>query len=164
MKFLFPLGLCCLAVPSFAHGVSAPQADSQKIINCGQLLDIKAGVWREKVSITIENGNVVSIGAYSQDAKALDLKSYSCLPGLIDMHVHLTGETQAQVDQFRDTLTADTADQAYRSVELAKKTLYAGFTSVRDLGSEAGLNVALKRAINSKSHYRSKNVYFRKNP
>ena len=149
MKYLFPLSLLCVASSSFAYSTSVPQTETQKIINCGQLLDIKAGTWREKVSITVENGSVKSIGAYSQDAKAIDLKSYSCLPGLIDMHVHLTGETQAQVDQLRDTLTADVADQAYRSVELAEKTLYAGFTTVRDLGSEAGLNVSLKRAINN---------------
>ena len=44
----------------------------------------------------------------------IDLSAYSCLPGLIDMHVHLTGETQAQVDSLRDTLSANPADSAYQ--------------------------------------------------
>jgi imidazolonepropionase-like amidohydrolase len=77
----------------------------------------------------------------------IDLSAYSCLPGLIDMHVHLTGETQAQVDSLRDTLTANPADSAYQSVPYAERTLKAGFTTVRDLGANDNMNIALKRAI-----------------
>ncbi|UUZ46750.1 hypothetical protein LP420_23135 [Massilia sp. B-10] len=47
------------------------------------------------------------------------------MPGFIDMHVHLTGETQKQVDALRDTLTLNPADYAYRSVALAERTLMA---------------------------------------
>ncbi len=63
------------------------------------------------------------------------------------MHVHLTSETQPAVDAYRDRLTANPADMAYRSVRFAERTLMAGFTTVRDLGAADGLNIALKRAI-----------------
>ncbi|THC41130.1 amidohydrolase family protein [Massilia sp. Mn16-1_5] len=123
-----------------AHG--APQT-----VDCGRLLDVKSGTWRERVSIVIENGVVTSVEPMKQGADHIDLSNRSCLPGLIDMHVHLTSETQPAVDAYRDRLTADPADMAYRSVKYAERTLLAGFTTVRDLGAEQALNVSLKRAI-----------------
>jgi len=116
-------------------------------VDCGRLLDVKSGTWRERVSIVIEDGTVKSIGPMNPGAGHIDLSAKSCLPGLIDMHVHLTGETQPVVDSYRDRLTADPADLAYRSVKYAERTLMAGFTTVRDLGAEQALNVSLKRAI-----------------
>ncbi len=121
---------------------AAPQT-----VDCGRLLDVKAGVWRERVSVTVDNGVVKSIAPMAAAPGHVDLSAYSCLPGLIDMHVHLTGETQAQVDSLRDTLTANPADSAYQSVPYAERTLKAGFTTVRDLGANDNMNIALKRAI-----------------
>lgn len=118
-------------------------------VDCGRLLDVKSGAWRERVSIVIEDGTVKSVGpmASTPAPGRIDLSTKSCLPGLIDMHVHLTSETQPAVDAYRDRLTADPADMAYRSVKYAERTLMAGFTTVRDLGAEQALNVSLKRAI-----------------
>ena len=116
-------------------------------VDCGRLLDVKAGVWRERVSITVDKGVVTAIAPLAAGADHIDLSAYSCLPGLIDMHVHMTGETKAQVDALQETLSSNPADTAYRSVPYAERTLKAGFTTVRDLGASMGLNVALKRAI-----------------
>jgi imidazolonepropionase-like amidohydrolase len=116
-------------------------------VDCGRLLDVKAGVWRERVSITVDNGVVKAIEPMAAGPGHVDLSAHSCLPGFIDMHVHLTGETQAQVDSLRDTLTSNPADSAYQSVPYAERTLKAGFTTVRDLGASDNLNIALKRAI-----------------
>ncbi|MEJ7807288.1 MAG: amidohydrolase family protein, partial [Telluria sp.] len=127
---------------------SQSQAATQTV-DCGRLLDVRAGVWREKVSIVIENGKITSVGPLAAGAGHLDLSHHACLPGLIDMHVHLTGETQKQVDTMRDALTLNPADYALRSVNMAERTLMAGFTTVRDLGAGDGLNVSLKRAIDS---------------
>lgn len=92
--------------------------------------------------------NVKSIGPMQSDASAIDLSGYACLPGLLmDMHVHLTGNPKPQVDQFRNTLSLDAVDYAYSSIQLAERTLMAGFTTVRDLGAADGINVAMKRAI-----------------
>ena len=116
-------------------------------VDCGRMLDVKAGVWRERVSIEIEGSKIKSIGPMTAGAGHIDLSRQACMPGFIDMHVHLTGETQKQSDALRDTLTLNPADNAYRSVALAERTLMAGFTTVRDLGAVDGLNIALKRAI-----------------
>jgi imidazolonepropionase-like amidohydrolase len=122
-------------------------AQAAQTVDCGRLLDVKSGTWRERVSIVIENGTVKSVGPMAPAADHIDLSNRSCLPGLIDMHVHLTSETQPAVDAYRDRLSADPADIAYRSVKYAERTLLAGFTTVRDLGAEQALNVSLKRAI-----------------
>ncbi|MEX5745416.1 amidohydrolase family protein [Massilia sp. X63] len=138
MKKLYAAGLL-LAM----NGASA----ATQTIDCGRLLDVKSGSWRERVSIVVENGVVKSIGPMTQAQGNVDLSRHSCLPGLIDMHVHLTSETAPVVDAYRDRLTADPADMALRSVKYASRTLMAGFTTVRDLGAADGLNVSLKRAI-----------------
>lgn len=131
---------------------TAPAFAQTSVIDCGKLLDVKTGAWRENVSITVENKVIKSIGPI-QAAQAgqthIDLRNYACLPGLIDMHVHLTDETKPQVEQFRAALTLDPADIAFRSIKLAERTLMAGFTTVRDLGAGDGLNISLKRAIDN---------------
>ncbi|MGI4719555.1 MAG: amidohydrolase family protein [Janthinobacterium lividum] len=126
-----------------ATGASA----ATQTVDCGRLLDVKSGTWRERVSIVVENGVVKSVGPMTQAPGNVDLSRHACLPGLIDMHVHLTSETQPVVDSYRDRLTSDPQDLAYRSVKYAQRTLMAGFTTVRDLGASDGLNVSLKRAI-----------------
>jgi imidazolonepropionase-like amidohydrolase len=124
------------------------QAATQTV-HCGRLLDVKAGVWRDNVSIVIEDGKVKSIGTMAAATGHVDLSAHSCMPGFIDMHVHLTSETSRQVDALRSALSENPADAAFRAVDKAKRTLLAGFTTVRDLGAGAGLNVSLKRAIDS---------------
>ncbi|MFC0130910.1 amidohydrolase [Massilia eurypsychrophila] len=140
MKTLTSLGLLL----AFGGAQAAPQT-----VDCGRLLDVKAGVWRERVSITVDNGVVKSIAPMSAAAGNIDLSAYSCLPGFIDMHVHLTGETRKEAEALRAALTHNPADTAYRSVPYAERTLKAGFTTVRDLGAGDMLNVALKQAIAS---------------
>ena len=137
------LSALCLLVAA-----SSAQAATQTI-DCGRMLDVKAGVWRDKVSIVIDDGKVVSIGPLSAGPDHIDLSTQSCMPGFIDMHVHLAYETRKQVDMLRDALSLGPADSALRAVGMAQRTLMAGFTSVRDLGNNDGVNVALKRAIDS---------------
>jgi imidazolonepropionase-like amidohydrolase len=137
-----------LSILGLLLAAGAAQAATQTV-DCGRLLDVKAGVWRDKVSIVIENGSVKSVGPMTPGADHIDLSAHSCMPGFIDMHVHLTGETQKQVDSLRDAISSNPADYAYRSVVFAERTLKAGFTTVRDLGAGELLNVSLKNAIAS---------------
>lgn len=136
------IACCALATPVFA---------ASTVVNCGKLLDVKNGVWRDKVSVTIENNQIVSITPMKTDAASVDLSGYSCLPGLIDMHVHLSHDPKPQVEQLRARLTSDPADYAYASIKLAERTLLSGFTTVRDLGAGDGLNISMKRAIEAGS-------------
>lgn len=128
---------------------ATPLLAATTTVNCGKMLDVKSGVWRDKVSITIEDKKIVAIAAWKNTPEAIDLSQYSCLPGLIDMHVHLSGDPKPQVEQLRERLTADTADYAFASIKLAERTLLSGFTTVRDLGAADGLNVSMKRAIDA---------------
>lgn len=128
---------------SFSHAATVT-------VDCGKLLDVKAGVWRDRVSVVIEDGTIKSIipmNTGNSAANHIDLSGYSCLPGLIDMHVHLTSETKRQGEAASDALRLNPADYAYSSVVFAERTLKAGFTTVRDLGSADGLNISLKHAI-----------------
>lgn len=145
------LNYLTLSIACGFAAVSAPAMAGTTTIDCGKLLDVKNGVWREKVSITVENRQIVSITPMKSAPSNIDLRDYACLPGLIDMHVHLSDDPKPQVEDLRDTLTSDTADFAYRSIKLAERTLMAGFTSVRDLGAADGLNVSMKRAIDQGS-------------
>jgi imidazolonepropionase-like amidohydrolase len=78
--------------------------------------------------------------------KVIDLKTKTVMPGFIDMHVHIEGETNPK--QYLETFTKNEADIAFTAAEIAERTLLSGFTTVRDLGG-SGVNVSLRNAINS---------------
>jgi imidazolonepropionase-like amidohydrolase len=81
------------------------------------------------------------------DDTYIDLTGYFVLPGLIDMHVHLTSQSSSRAYLERTTLNA--ADYAIRATMNAKKTLLAGFTTVRNLGGSDTVTISLRNAINS---------------
>lgn len=99
-------------------------------------------------TIVIEGAAITRVEAGVKPAAAgdtvVDLSAHTCMPGLIDMHVHLTGEYSAasQIERF----TLDPPDYAFRSVRFAERTLLAGFTAVRDLGGD--VSISLRNAIN----------------
>ncbi len=76
--------------------------------------------------------------------KIIDLKNKTVMPGLIDCHVHL--ESQGSKTSMIEGFTLTDADIAYRAVVYAKRTLMAGFTTVRDCGG-SGVNISLRKAI-----------------
>ena len=78
--------------------------------------------------------------------KVIDLKDKTVMPGFIDFHVHIESETSPKA--YLEDFTLNEADVAYNAQKYAKKTLLAGFTTVRDLGG-SGVNVSLRNAINA---------------
>lgn len=120
-------------------------------LHCGKVIDTKNGTILTEKTIIISGNKIVSIengyvnGKTSED-KIIDLKSKTVMPGLIDMHVHLEGETSPT--RYLETFTKNEADVAFTSAEIAKRTLMAGFTTVRDLGG-SGVNVSLRDATAS---------------
>nr|WP_321229719.1 amidohydrolase family protein [uncultured Psychroserpens sp.] len=120
-------------------------------LHCGKVIDTKSGTILTQKTIIISGNKIVSIengyvnGKTSED-KIIDLKSKTVMPGLIDMHVHLEGETSPT--RYLETFTKNEADVAFTSAEIAKRTLMAGFTTVRDLGG-SGVNVSLRDATAS---------------
>ncbi|HOX83626.1 MAG TPA: amidohydrolase family protein [Chryseolinea sp.] len=125
-------------------------ANAQKtIIHCGNLIDGKSNEIQPQMTIIIEGNKIVEIekgfSKAGKEDKLIDLSKKTVMPGFIDMHVHLEGETSK--DQALQRFTLNDADVAFRSTVFAKKTLMAGFTTVRDLGG-SGVNISLRNAIN----------------
>ncbi|ALD22719.1 metal-dependent hydrolase family protein [Hymenobacter sp. DG25A] len=140
-----------LLVLAFTAGslLSSFSAQAQKTyVHCGRLLDMRSQRAQTSMTVVVEKGRIVAVtpGYQSGGAtdKVIDLKNKTVLPGLIDCHVHLEGETSK--DNFLKEFTENPADVAFASLEHARKTLLAGFTTVRDLGG-SGVNTALRNAI-----------------
>ncbi|HAN39566.1 MAG TPA: amidohydrolase, partial [Chitinophagaceae bacterium] len=117
-------------------------------LHCGKLVDVKSLTVKENITIIIENNLILDVqSGYIKPGpndKLIDLRKYTVMPGLMDMHVHLEHETNP--NQYLQTFTLNPADYAYQSVVFAERTLMAGFTTVRDLGG-SGVNIALRNAI-----------------
>ena len=120
-------------------------------LHCGKLIDTKKGKVLNEMTIVVTGNKITAVQKgyvqpLSDKDKTIDLKGKTVMPGLIDMHVHIEGEYDAYsyVNRFR----LEDADVAFRSTVFAKRTLMAGFTTVRDLGG-SGVNIALRKAINN---------------
>jgi imidazolonepropionase-like amidohydrolase len=141
MRLVTAATLLALSAPALA-------ADGVTILQCGHLFDANAGKLLGKTSVIVEGERIreVKPGSANVDgAVTIDLGEATCLPGLIDSHTHLTNQTSptAYNDQFR----WNSADYAIRAVVYARRTLLAGFTTVRDLGDNNGESIALRNAI-----------------
>ncbi|MBK7707729.1 MAG: amidohydrolase family protein [Acidobacteria bacterium] len=143
------LGLAGLLIVSFAAFASA-QATKITAIKAGKLVDTEKGVVLENQVILIENNIIKAVGpslAIPAGATVIDLSNSTVMPGFIDTHVHQTGQSEGN---YYDTLFRQSfVDAAVTAHIYAKRTLDAGFTAVRDVGSEGFVALALKNAINA---------------
>ena len=122
---------------------------SATVIHAGLLINGESSVPSPEMSIVIEGSKIQAIetGYITPDSEDefIDLSGYTVLPGLMDMHVHLSSEYSKNSYQERINLNA--GDYAIRAVSNAEKTLMAGFTSVRNLGDRGGVSISLRNAI-----------------
>jgi imidazolonepropionase-like amidohydrolase len=119
-------------------------------VHCGHLLDTDAGKLLGESTVIISGKRIESVASGHQSppgATEIDLSGETCLPGLIDSHTHLTHQTSpsAYVDKFH----WNEADYALRSTVFARRTLLAGFTTVRNVGDNEYDSVSLRNAINA---------------
>lgn len=136
------------AAPAMAQ---APAGETI-LVQAGRLLDRPGQAPRGPSTLVIRDGVVVEVrdGFIGVDAMpgawVIDLRDRFVLPGLIDSHVHLVSDRAGQeglLAEFTDNLPA----RAYEAAENARKTLIAGFTTVRNLGDSGGVTMALRDAV-----------------
>jgi len=133
-----------VAVVLVARGVDAQTV----VVTADRMVDVVAGRIVARPQITIANGRISAVGEQGAGipagARRIDLPGMTLLPGLIDMHVHLTSDPR-----FGGYRKLEFTDNFWTVVGVAnaKKTLEAGFTTVRNVGSSNYNDVALKQAI-----------------
>ncbi len=129
-------------------------ANAATVVQAGKLLDQPGKLPRSEVSLLIVDGKIAELrdgfvdgaGFGHTGAKVIDLRQSFVLPGLIDSHVHLSGD-KGGVERALAAVENSPADTAFEAAVNARKTLKAGFTTVRNLGDRDGVIRALRDAI-----------------
>ena len=140
-----------VAASLLVAAVGLAQTPGRTLIRTGHLLDVHTGKILDAQTIVVIGDTITAIGptastpAAASDA-VIDLGSMTVLPGLIDVHTHLTMNTD--FDPYHEVTSTD-AKEAINGVVNAKATLMAGFTSVRNVGAGGYTDVDLRDAINA---------------
>ncbi len=143
-----------LIAGTFLAGSLAPavMAGDVTLIHAGELLVIPGATPLKDQTIVIEDGKITAVrdgfvaaSEFGETTKTIDLKTSFVMPGLMDMHVHLGGELGNKNE--KDFVKLEKTEMAFRSAVYAKRTLLAGFTTVRDLGGEPKISFALRNSI-----------------
>jgi len=140
--FLVPL---LVATSAFA---AAPPVPAYVLYRTGTLIDGSGAGPKKNVDVLVKDGVIEAVGANlaaPAGATTVDLSGYTVLPGFIDCHTHLT--FQGGPDSQLRGVTETASDQAIQSTIYARRTLEAGFTTVRNVGAGGFVDVALKQAI-----------------
>jgi imidazolonepropionase-like amidohydrolase len=129
---------------------ASAQAPKRTVLRAGRVLDVRTGELRANQAIVIEGDKIAQIAASSDVKRAdgdltIELPDATLLPGLIDMHTHLTFDLNSLGYQG---LSISTAREALHGARNAKRTLEAGFTTVRNVGAKDYADIALRDAIN----------------
>ena len=128
----------------------AAQAPALVAVRAGTLIDGRGGAPVHNAVIVIRGDRIVSVDtAVPAGARVIDLSHMTVLPGFIDAHVHLTGREIGEGDWVNAGVRESAADDAIFGVRNARRTLEAGFTTVRNVGARGFSDVSLRNAINT---------------
>ena len=119
-------------------------------LHVGKLFNSNEGKMLDNMTIIVSANKIKDIKKgyelpESDNSVIIDLKDSTVMPGFIDLHVHI--ESEYNPEKYLNEFTAEESEIAFSSLKYAKRTLMAGFTTVRDLGG-SGVNISLRNAIN----------------
>jgi imidazolonepropionase-like amidohydrolase len=158
MKTLLRAGALLLA---FSLALAAAPACAETLyVRAGRLVDVLQGRVLTDQLVRIENGRIAAVGAFAQPpagASVIDWSALSVLPGLMDMHSHLTGDITSS--NVAAPLMSTGARDALMGVVNARATLRAGFTTVRDVGAYRGFTDAALRDFIAAGHAEGPRMY-----
>ena len=152
-RFLLVTAMCALlTLPLFAQQVPS----SSTVIHAGRLLAVPGESDLRDQTIVIENGRITAVenGFLTADeagvpgASMFDLRDQTVMPGLMDMHTHVTGERDPYANPHDWTTKLD-GDVLIESLPYLERTLMAGFTTVRNVGANYEIIVPLRRGVES---------------
>ncbi|ALT00185.1 metal-dependent hydrolase family protein [Lacimicrobium alkaliphilum] len=118
-------------------------------IHAGKLITATDNKVMEKVTVIVDENRITDIQKgftrAGEDDRLIDLSDSTLMPGLIDMHTHIS--SQQGPGAYMERFTLNEADYSFKAVHFAGKTLQAGFTTIRNLGDSYNESVALRKAI-----------------
>ena len=137
----------CLSIAALAQKT----VQNVTVLRCSRLLDVRQGTYVTNASVLIENGKIVSVQAgntLSPGVPRIIDAPGTCLPGLIDVHVHLTSDPEEGGFGYAELGNSIPRETVF-GAKNARKSLMSGFTSVRNVGARGYSDVALRDGINA---------------
>jgi len=138
-----------LVASALLLGSLAAPLQAKTLIHAGRLFDGQSASLRTAVTVVVDGDRITGVSdgfaAAGPGDTVVDLRGATLLPGFIDLHVHLTIQ-QSGAAGYAEGFFLNPADVALRATTYARKTLDAGFTTVRDCGAGEKLNIALRDA------------------
>jgi len=152
--------LLCVASTGFVSSAQAAPEEKAATkpksgpgaLKCGKLLDVRSGkLLNDQVIVFDADGVVTAVGPAGSPlapggVTMVDLSSGTCLPGLIDVHTHITGDP---TDGGYAALGISVPEETVRGVKNARVTLHAGFTTIRNVGASGYTDVAVRDGVNA---------------
>lgn len=142
--------LCLVLLGSLA--IAQNLAQPTTILRCDKLLNVHQGTYISKAAVLIENDKIIDVGPVAgmpvkPNSRMIDIPG-TCLPGLIDVHVHLTADPEEGGFGYA-RLGISIPREAIYGAKNARRTLMSGFTTVRNVGAKGYADVALRDGINA---------------
>ena len=153
MKRLLGIAAALFAAGAALAQTPAPSPTPSPVVavKAARIFDGRSDAAASGGVVLVQGGSILAAGtgiAIPAGARVIDLGDATLLPGFIDSHTHLTGEAgDSYVQDFFTNLRRPATEQVFYGALYARRMLEAGFTTVRDVGSEKDLDVGLRDAI-----------------
>ena len=137
--------VAAIILMTFSFSVAA--GEETIVLKANRLIDVQKGKLIKNATVVIVGNKIESVNPrrLPKESRVIDLGDVTLMPGLMDMHRHLTSVISKK--RYLERFTLNPPDHTIRAVANAEKALMMGFTSVRNVGDRAGATVALRNAI-----------------